>query len=50
MWDNRMKLSNQYRGLDNEEMAFLSDKLEQKRAVERQVQEEDNREVQGYRE
>jgi hypothetical protein len=49
-WDNRMKLSNQYRGLDTEEMAFLSDKIQERRAVERKNEEEDNREVRSYRE
>jgi hypothetical protein len=50
MWDNRMKLSNQYRGLDSEEMAFLSEKIEQKRTIERKNEEDDAREVQGYHE
>lgn len=49
-WDNRLKLSNQYRGLDSEELAFLTDKIKEKEDTERRVAEEDAREVQSYRE
>ncbi|RSH78918.1 uncharacterized protein EHS24_001841 [Apiotrichum porosum] len=49
-WDNRMKLSNQYRGLDNEELNFLADKIKERRTKEQKEKAEDNVEVQAYRE
>ncbi|TXT08744.1 hypothetical protein VHUM_02872 [Vanrija humicola] len=49
-WDDKMKLSNQYRGLQTEELDFLAEKIKEKRAHERKVEEEDNAEVMGYKE
>lgn len=49
-WDNKMKLSNQYRGLDSEEMKFLSEKALERRAEERKRDELENAEVRDYRE
>lgn len=45
-----MKLSNQYRGLDNEELNFLADKIKERRTKEQKEKAEDNVEVQAYRE
>ena len=45
-----MKLSNQYRGLDTEEMAFLADKAKERRAEEMKREAAENAEVTEYRE
>ncbi|RXK39025.1 hypothetical protein M231_03755 [Tremella mesenterica] len=50
VWDEKMKLSNQYRGLNAEEYAFLSDRDKEKREKEKAVKEEEARELVGYRE
>ncbi|ORX39037.1 N-terminal domain of NEFA-interacting nuclear protein NIP30-domain-containing protein [Kockovaella imperatae] len=49
-WDAKMKLSNQYRGLDTEEQKFLSDKAAERRAEEKKRQDAENAEVMEYRE
>lgn len=45
-----MKLSNQYRGLESEELQFLADRAKERKAVERKREEEENAEVREYRE
>jgi hypothetical protein len=45
-----MKLSNQYRGLQTDELDFLAEKIKEKRAREQKVAEEDDAEVMGYKE
>ncbi|KAL1406049.1 hypothetical protein Q8F55_007732 [Vanrija albida] len=49
-WDNKMKLSNQYRGLQTDELDFLAEKVKETRAHERKVEQEDDAEVMGYKE
>jgi hypothetical protein len=45
-----MKLSNQYRGLDTEELTFLADKAKERRLKEKAEEEIENAEVREYRE
>lgn len=45
-----MKLGNQYRGLDTEELNFLNDRMKEKHAKEQKEKAEDNVELQSYRE
>ncbi len=45
-----MKLSNQYRGLETEELQFLADRAKERKAAERKREEEENAEVREYRE
>ena len=45
-----MKLSNQYRGLETEELQFLADKAKERRAAERKQEEQENAEISEYRE
>jgi hypothetical protein len=45
-----MKLSNQYRGLDTEEYGFLAARAREQREKERQVADEESREIASYRE
>ncbi|WWD21070.1 hypothetical protein CI109_105551 [Kwoniella shandongensis] len=49
-WDSKMKLSNQWRGLDSEEQRFLAEKEAEKRAEQRKVEEREADEVREYRE
>lgn len=49
-WDEKMKLSNQYRGLDTEEYGFLAARAREQREKERQVADEESREIASYRE
>lgn len=49
-WDEKMKLGNQYRGLDNEEMAFLRDKAIEQARADRERREQENAEMTAYRE
>lgn len=49
-WDEKMKLSNQYRGLDAEEHRFLADRAAAQREKERKIKEEEQRELLNYRE
>lgn len=49
-WDTKMKLSNQYRGLETEELHFLNERAKERRMAERQREEEENAEVREYRE
>ncbi|WVR09160.1 hypothetical protein IAU60_006222 [Kwoniella sp. DSM 27419] len=49
-WDAKMKLSNQWRGLDTEEQRFLAEKEAERRAAERAVEDKEAEEVREYRE
>jgi hypothetical protein len=49
-WDTKMKLSNQYRGLDSEELNFLAEKAKERRLEEKAREEIENAEVREYRE
>ncbi len=49
-WDVKMKLSNQYRGLESEELQFLAEKAKERRAAEKLVEQAENDEVREYRE
>ncbi|WRT68938.1 uncharacterized protein IL334_005920 [Kwoniella shivajii] len=49
-WDNKMKLSNQWRGLDSEEQMFLREKEAEKRAEQRKVEDKEAEELREYRE
>ncbi|WVQ93325.1 hypothetical protein IAU59_000393 [Kwoniella sp. CBS 9459] len=49
-WDNKMKLSNQWRGLDSEEQRFLAEKEAEKRAEQRKLEEKEAEELREYRE
>ncbi|ORY26261.1 N-terminal domain of NEFA-interacting nuclear protein NIP30-domain-containing protein [Naematelia encephala] len=49
-WDVKMKLSNQYRGLDEEEQRFLAEKARERREAEKKREEEENVELLEYRE
>jgi hypothetical protein len=49
-WDEKMKLSNQYRGLDTEEYGFLAARAREQREKERQVADEESRGIASYRE
>ena len=44
-----MKLSNQYRGLDSEEMAFLADKARERKEEETRKEKEEDAEIREYR-
>jgi len=45
-----MKLSNQYRGLQSEELQFLAERAKERKTAERKREEEENAEVMEYRE
>lgn len=45
-----MKLSNQYRGLETEELQFLAEKARERKAAEKLVEQAENDEVREYRE
>ncbi|WVW79208.1 hypothetical protein I302_101174 [Kwoniella bestiolae CBS 10118] len=49
-WDSKMKLSNQWRGIDSEEQRFLMEKDQEKKAEQRKVEERDAEELREYRE
>ncbi|CAD6567676.1 MAG: hypothetical protein TREMPRED_003816 [Tremellales sp. Tagirdzhanova-0007] len=49
-WDSKMKLSNQYRGLQTEELQFLAERAKERKAAEHKREEEENAEVREYRE
>ncbi|WVF65678.1 hypothetical protein IAT40_000409 [Kwoniella sp. CBS 6097] len=49
-WDNKMKLSNQWRGLDSEEQRFLVEKEAEKKAEQRKLEEKEAEELREYRE
>ncbi|OCF44888.1 hypothetical protein I317_01167 [Kwoniella heveanensis CBS 569] len=49
-WDNKMKLSNQWRGLDSEEQRFLAEKEAEKKAEQRKLEEKEAEELREYRE
>ncbi|WVQ81429.1 hypothetical protein IAT38_003553 [Cryptococcus sp. DSM 104549] len=49
-WDSKMKLSNQWRGIDAGEQAFLAEKEAEKRAEQRKVEEREAEELREYRE
>lgn len=44
-----MKLSNQFRGIDEEESSFLADVQAEKRAAERAKREAEQRELEEFR-
>ena len=48
-WDAKMKLGNQYRGLDTEETSFLNARLDEQRAKDRAIREEEARGLAEYR-
>lgn len=45
-----MKLGNQWRGLGPEELKFLADKANEKRAAEKLVEDQEKRDLAEYRE
>lgn len=45
-----MKLGNQWRGLGPDELKFLADKANEKRAAEKVVQDQEKRDLAEYRE
>ena len=45
-----MKLSNQYRGLETEELQFLAERAKERTMAERKREEEENADVREYRE
>ncbi|WWC73214.1 uncharacterized protein I206_107180 [Kwoniella pini CBS 10737] len=49
-WDSKMKLSNQWRGIDSEEQRFLLEKDEEKKLNQRKVEEKEAEELREYRE
>jgi len=49
-WDEKMKLGNQWRGLGPEELKFLADKANEKRAAEKIVEDQEKRDLAEYRE
>ncbi|WWC97844.1 hypothetical protein V866_004731 [Kwoniella sp. B9012] len=49
-WDSKMKLSNQWRGIDSEEQRFLMEKDQEKKEEQRKLEERDAEELRAYRE
>ncbi|WVO15269.1 hypothetical protein L204_102925 [Cryptococcus depauperatus] len=49
-WDARMKLSNQWRGLDADEKRFLAEKEAEKREEQRKLEQAEAEEVKKYKE
>ncbi|WVQ75420.1 hypothetical protein IAR50_005043 [Cryptococcus sp. DSM 104548] len=49
-WDAKMKLSNQWRGLNAEEKRFLQDKEEEKRRKQKEIETRETEELRQYRE
>ncbi|WWC64152.1 uncharacterized protein I303_106760 [Kwoniella dejecticola CBS 10117] len=49
-WDAKMKLSNQWRGIDSEEQRFLMEKDAEKKAEQRKVEEREAEDLREYRE
>lgn len=49
-WDEKMKLSNQYRGINEEEFLFLQERENERKGREAKVREEEQRELASYRE
>ncbi|KAK4687979.1 hypothetical protein P7C73_g2122, partial [Tremellales sp. Uapishka_1] len=49
-WDEKMKLGNQYRGLQTEELNFLADKAKERKEAERKLEEKESAEVREFRE
>ncbi|ODN91467.1 hypothetical protein L198_05985 [Cryptococcus wingfieldii CBS 7118] len=49
-WDTKMKLSNQWRGLNAEEKRFLQDKEEEKRRAQKEIETRETEELRQYRE
>jgi hypothetical protein len=45
-----MKLGNQYRGLDSEEMAYLAEKARERAEADRKKEQIENAEIMEYRE
>ncbi|KIS00072.1 hypothetical protein L804_02710 [Cryptococcus deuterogattii 2001/935-1] len=49
-WDSKMKLSNQWRGLNADEQRFLAEKEAEKRAEQKKLEEREAEEMRAYRE
>ncbi|WWC91326.1 uncharacterized protein L201_006269 [Kwoniella dendrophila CBS 6074] len=49
-WDSKMKLSNQWRGIDSEEQRFLMEKDQEKKAEQRKLEDKEAEELREYRE